>query len=40
MDYFTKWTATFPFANMEANTVAKVLVENVGGAGDVPAVRH
>ncbi|KRZ82582.1 Retrovirus-related Pol polyprotein from transposon [Trichinella sp. T8] len=20
MDYFTKWTATFPFANMEANT--------------------
>ncbi|XP_003369202.1 Pao retrotransposon peptidase family protein [Trichinella spiralis] len=26
-DYFTKWTAAFPFANMEASTVAKVLVE-------------
>ncbi|KRZ83364.1 Retrovirus-related Pol polyprotein from transposon [Trichinella sp. T8] len=28
MDYFTKWTAAFPLANMEASTVAKVLVEN------------
>ncbi|KRY55012.1 Retrovirus-related Pol polyprotein from transposon [Trichinella britovi] len=26
-DYFTKWTAAFPLANMEASTVAKVLVE-------------
>ncbi|KRZ82585.1 Retrovirus-related Pol polyprotein from transposon 17.6 [Trichinella sp. T8] len=27
MDNFYKWTAAFPLANMEANTVAKVLVE-------------
>ncbi|KRX69775.1 Retrovirus-related Pol polyprotein from transposon [Trichinella sp. T6] len=27
LDYFTKWTAAFPLANMEASTVAKVLVE-------------
>ncbi|KRX53322.1 Gypsy retrotransposon integrase-like protein 1 [Trichinella sp. T9] len=26
-DYFTKWTAAFPLTNMEAGTVAKVLVE-------------
>ncbi|KRY41305.1 conserved hypothetical protein [Trichinella spiralis] len=27
MDYFTKWTAAFPLANIEASTVAKVLAE-------------
>ncbi|KRZ82866.1 Retrovirus-related Pol polyprotein from transposon [Trichinella sp. T8] len=27
LDYFTKWTAAFTLANMEASTVAKVLVE-------------
>ncbi|KRY36482.1 Retrovirus-related Pol polyprotein from transposon opus [Trichinella spiralis] len=26
-DYFTKWTAAFPLTNMEADTVAKVLME-------------
>ncbi|KRX59713.1 Retrovirus-related Pol polyprotein from transposon [Trichinella sp. T9] len=26
-DYFNKWTAAFPLANMDSSTVAKVLVE-------------
>ena len=28
-DYFTKWTEALPMPNMEACTVAKILVENV-----------
>ncbi|CAC5368091.1 unnamed protein product [Mytilus coruscus] len=28
-DYFTKWTEVFPMANMEAQTVAKIIVEEV-----------
>ena len=26
-DYFTKWTESYPMSNMEAATVAKLLVE-------------
>lgn len=28
-DYFTKWTDSFAMPNMEAQTVAKILVEEV-----------
>lgn len=28
-DYFTKWTECFPMPNMEAKTVAKLIVEEV-----------
>jgi hypothetical protein len=27
-DYFTKWTEAFPLKNIEAQTVAKVIVED------------
>ncbi|KRX35657.1 Retrovirus-related Pol polyprotein from transposon [Trichinella murrelli] len=40
MDYFTKWTAAFPFANMEANTVAKVLVEKYIAYFGAPDYLH
>ncbi|KRZ48049.1 Transposon Ty3-G Gag-Pol polyprotein [Trichinella nativa] len=39
-DYFTKWTAAFPLANMEASTVAKVLVEKYVAYFGAPDCLH
>ncbi|KRY17330.1 Retrovirus-related Pol polyprotein from transposon [Trichinella patagoniensis] len=39
-DYFTKWTAAFPLANMEASTVAKVLVEKYIACFGAPDYLH
>ena len=39
-DYFTKWTEALPIPNMEACTVAKVLVENVHCRFGIPQVIH
>ena len=39
-DYFTKWTEALPIPNMEACTVAKVLVENVLCRFGIPQVIH
>ncbi|KRY42383.1 Retrovirus-related Pol polyprotein from transposon [Trichinella spiralis] len=39
-DYFTKWTAAFPLANMEASTVAKVLVEKYIAYFGAPDYLH
>lgn len=36
MDYFTKWPEAIPVPNQEAETVAKVLVENVVSRYGVP----
>ena len=39
-DYFTKWTEALPIPNMEACTVAKVLVENVLCRFGIPQAIH
>ena len=39
-DYYTKWTESFPMPNMEAQTVAKIIVEEVVARFGVPAVIH
>ena len=39
-DYFTKWTEAFPMPNMEAATVARLLVEEVVTRFGVPQVIH
>lgn len=39
-DYFSKWTAAFPMYNMEAITVAKLLVEEVIVRFDIPGTIH
>ena len=39
-DYYTKWTESFPMPNMEARTVAKIIVEEVVARFGVPAVIH
>lgn len=39
-DYFTKWTECFPMKNMEAATVAKLLVEEVVCRFGIPAKLH
>ena len=39
-DYFTKWTEAFPIPNMEACTVAKVLVEEVLCRFGIPQIIH
>ncbi|KRY26847.1 Transposon Ty3-I Gag-Pol polyprotein, partial [Trichinella spiralis] len=39
-DYFTKWTVPFPLANMEASTVAKVLVEKYIAYFGAPDYLH
>ena len=39
-DYFTKWTEALPIPNMEACTVAKVLVEKVLCRFGIPQVIH
>ena len=39
-DYFTKWTEALPMPNMEACTVAKILVENVLCRFGIPQKIH
>jgi transposase InsO family protein len=39
-DYFTKWTESFPMANMEAATVARIIVEEVVARFGVPGSIH
>ena len=39
-DYFTKWVEAFPMKNMEAPTVAKVLVDEFIGRYSVLDVIH
>ena len=39
-DYYTKWTESFPMPNMEAETVAKLIVEQVIARFGVPSVIH
>jgi len=39
-DYFTKWTDSFPMPNMEARTVAKIIVEEVVARFGVPITIH
>ena len=39
-DYFTKWTESFPMANMEAATVAKIIVEEVITRYGTPSMIH
>ena len=39
-DYFTKWTEAFPMPNMEAQTVAKLIVEEVICRFGVPVSIH
>ena len=39
-DYFTKWTECFPMPNMEAVTVAKILVDEVISRFGVPGKIH
>ena len=39
-DYFTKWTEAFPMPNMEARTVAKILVEEVVARFGIPYTIH
>ena len=39
-DYFTKWTEGFPMANMEAVTVAKIIVEEVITRNGTPSMIH
>ena len=39
-DYFTKWTESYPIPNMEASTVAKVMVEQLISRFGVPAKIH
>ena len=39
-NYFTRWTESFPMPNMEARTVAKILVEQVITRFGVPYTMH
>lgn len=39
-DYFTKWTEAFPMPNMEAQTVARLIVEEVICRFGVPVLIH
>ena len=39
-DYFTKWTESFPMPNMEAATVARIVVEEVVSRFGVPSTIH
>ena len=39
-DYFTKWTEALPMPNMEACTMAKILVENVLCRFGIPQKIH
>ena len=39
-DYFTKWTESYPMGNMEAATVAKLLVEQLFSRFGIPDQIH
>ena len=39
-DYYTKWTESFPMPNMESETVAKLIVEEVITRFGVPSIIH
>ena len=39
-DYFSKWTECFPMPNMEAATVARIIVEQVIARFGVPYTIH
>ena len=39
-DYFTKWTEAFPMRNMEAETVANIIVEEIIARFGVPQYIH
>ena len=39
-DYFSKWTESFAMSNMEAETVAKIIVEQVIARFGVPSYIH
>jgi len=39
-DYFTKWTESYPMPNMEASTVAKVMVEQLVCRFGIPGKIH
>ena len=39
-DYFTKWTESFPMPNMEAVTVARIVVVEVVSRFGVPSTIH
>ena len=39
-DYFTKWTKSFPMKNMEAATVARIMVEEVFTRFGIPVQIH
>ena len=39
-DYYTKWTESFPMANMEAQTVARIIVDEVVSRFGVPNAIH
>ena len=39
-DYFTEWTECFPMKDMEATTVAKILVEEVVTRFGIPSIIH
>ena len=39
-DYFTKWTESFAMPNMEARTVAQIIVENVVSRFGIPYFVH
>ena len=39
-DYFSKWTESFPMPNMEAATVARIIVEEVVSRFGVPSSIH
>ena len=39
-DYFTKWVECFPMSNMEAGTVAKIVVEEVVTKFGIPNKIH
>ena len=39
-DYFTKWTESFAMPNMEAQTVARIIVEELVTRFGVPAAIH
>ena len=39
-DYFTKWKEAYPMRNMEATTVANILVQEFISHFDVPKYLH
>ena len=39
-DFFTKWTESYPMRNMEAATIAKLLVEQLFSRFGIPDQKH